>query len=714
MSVFNQSRKNVIRLIFIALVVVIIARLFALQVITTKYQIMANDQGIFRKVVYPDRGLIFDRKHRAILRNTIIYDLMVTPGKIKGSDTALLCQILGIDTAEFRKRIVNCIIKNRSYRPSVFEALLSQEKKAKIDESLFKFAPGYFLQERPVRDYPYDAGGNILGYLSEVDTNYIKSHPNDGYLSGDYAGKTGIERSYEKVLMGQRGIEFYKRDNKNRLTDKLENGIYDTAAIAGQNMYTSIDIELQALGEKLMENKLGSIVAVDPKTGGILCMVSSPTFKPKLLTGAQRKKHIAELLLNPALPLLNRAVAATYSPGSTFKTLQALIGLHEGVINTEFRVTCGGAFYGCGGAHPMKCLDKGTFNLRSAITVSDNTYFATVMQRVIENRAYPSQDSSLANWDRYMYNFGLGHKLGVDVPSEKRGNIPTPALFDKVYGKGRWNYCNFRSVSIGQGEVDVTPIQVANEMAYLANKGWYKIPHMVDSIEGGDKFGLLAKYKEKQGNIDIPDSVFEAVHDGMEGVVDHGTGVGAKLKNIIICGKTGTVENYFRGEKQPNHSFFCGFAPRDNPKIAIMCVVENSGKFGGTFAAPITGLMIEKYLTDSIAGKDRQDKVESLSKLNLIPPRIYAAVRTQDSLMHKRDSAYLVARGYIKTVKDTLNLEDEDTNDALEKLDVSKKDKTDNLPLAPFSKDSNNIKPEAILPQDKKKPETKDTANNNN
>ncbi|MFT3909092.1 MAG: penicillin-binding transpeptidase domain-containing protein [Ferruginibacter sp.] len=713
MSVFNQSRKNVIRLIFIALVVIIVARLFALQVISTKYKILADDQGIFRKVVYPDRGIVFDRKHRAILQNTTIYDLMVTPGKIKGTDTTLLCEILGIDTAEFRKRIINCIIKNKSYRPSVFEALLSAEKMAKINESMFKFAPAYFLQERPVRDYPYDAGGNILGYLSEVDTNYMKNHPNDGYMSGDYAGKTGIERSYEKVLMGQRGIEFYKRDNKNRLTGKLEKGMYDTAAIAGQNMFTSLDIELQALGEKLMENKLGSIVAVDPKTGGILCMVSSPTFKPKLLTGADRKKHIAELLLNPALPLLNRSVMATYSPGSTFKTLQALIGLHEGVINTEFRVSCGGAFYGCGGGHPMKCLDKGTFNLRSAITVSDNTYFATVMQKVIENKAYPSQDSALRKWDQYMYEFGLGHKLGVDVPSEKRGTIPTPALFDKIYGKGRWNYCNFRSVSIGQGEVDVTPMQVANEMAYLANKGWFITPHLVDSIEGGDKFDMLSKFKIKHKDLDIPDSVFEAVHDGMQNVVEHGTGVGAKVAGIVICGKTGTVENYYRGEKQPNHSFFCGFAPRDNPKIAIMCVVENSGKFGGTFAAPITGLMIEKYLNDSIAGKERKDRVEALSKMNLIPPRIYAAIRAQDSLMHKRDSAYLIARGYIKTVKDTLGLEEEDTNDALEKMDTTKKYKAANLPLLPFKNDSNDIKhPEAILPQEKKKPAANDSTNN--
>ena len=692
---------------------IIIIRLFTLQVITSKYKVLADDQGIFRKVVYPDRGIVFDRKNRAILQNTIIYDLMVVPAKIKGTDTATLCNILQIDTAEFRKRIITAIIKNKSYRPSVFEALLTEEKMAKLNENMYRFAPGYYLQERPVRDYPYDAGGNILGYLSEVDTNFLKYHKDEGYLIGDYAGKTGLERTYEKVLMGQRGIEFWKRDNKNRLTDRLEKGIYDTTAIAGQNMYTSIDIELQALGEKLMENKLGSIVAVDPRTGGILCMVSSPTYKPKFLTGAERRKHYADLLLNPALPLFNRSVTATYSPGSTFKTLQALIGLHEGVITTDFRVSCSGAFYGCGSGKPMKCLDRGTFDLRSAITISDNTYFATVMQRVMNNPMYPTQDSSLADWDRYMYAFGLGHKLGIDVPSEKPGNIPTPAYFDKAYGKGRWNYCNFRSVSIGQGEVNVTPIQVANEMAYIANKGWYIIPHLVDSIEGGDKFGLLEKYKKKHSAIEIPDSVFDAVHDGMEGVVDHGTGIAAKVPGIVICGKTGTVENYIGLVKQPNHAFFCGFAPRDNPKIAIMCVVENSGRFGGTYAAPIVGLMIEQYLRDSIAGKERQARVETLSKLNLIPARIYKEVQRRDSLSHAKDSAYLIAKGYIKMLKDTMGMDATDEEDALDQIkkdkeDVKKQNKQDG------NKEPVKNNPAGILPDDKKKiqKEPADSLNN--
>jgi len=698
-------------LVFAGMFVIIILQLMNLQLFSSKYKAQAEDQGTFRKVIYPDRGIVFDRNGKSILQNTTIYDLMVVPGKIKGTDTALLCSILKIDTAEFQKRIINAILKNKSYRPSVFEALLSNEKMAKLTENLYKFAPGYYLQERSVRDYPFDAAGNILGYLGEVDSNILKNPKYTGYVMGDYIGKTGLEKTYEKVLMGQRGIELWKRDNKNRLTDRIENGRFDTVAIAGQNMHSSLDIELQMLGEKLMENKLGSIVAVDPRTGGILCMVSSPTFRPKLLTGAERKKHIAELLLNPALPLLNRTVGATYSPGSTFKTLQALVGLHEGVINTSFRVSCSGAFYGCGTGKPMKCLDRGTFDLRNAITISDNTYFATVMQRVINNPKYPDIDSSLGVWNRYMQAFGLGHRLGVDVPSEKRGLIPSPAFYNKAYGKGKWNYCTFRSVSIGQGEVDVTPMQVANEMAYIANKGWYKIPHLIDSIEGGDKFDMLTTFKEKHSAIDIPDSVFEAVHDGMQGVVDRGTGAAAKVPGINICGKTGTVENYYRGVKQPNHAFFAGFAPRENPRIAIMCVVENSGRFGGTYAAPIVGLMIEKYLKDSITDKARLARIDQLSKLNLIPARIYSELKRQDSLSHAKDSAYLVAKGYIRNIKDTLEMDESDEDEALDKL---KKDKEEIKGGQP-KKDSNDkkiiVKPEALLPDEKKKQEAKDTAN---
>ncbi len=694
------------------MVVIVIARLFTLQIITSKYKILADDQGKFRKVIYPDRGIVFDRNRKAILQNTTIYDLMVIPNKIKGIDTLALCRILGLDTARFNKKMLEVIIKNGRSRPSVFDGLLDDEKMAMLNEAMYKFVPGFYLQERPVRSYPYDVAGNLLGYLSEVDTNFLKKHADEGYQVGDYAGKTGMERTYEKVLMGQRGIEYWKRDNKNRLTERLENGKYDTAAIAGNNMHLALDVELQALGEKLMENKLGSIVAIDPKTGGILCLVSSPTFKPKLLTSSDRKKHIAELLLNPAFPLFNRAVSATYSPGSTFKTLQALIALHDGAITTETKFTCTGAFYGCGGGKPMKCLDLGTFDLRNAIRVSDNTYFANVMQRVINNPKYPNVDSSLSSWDRYMYAFGLGHKLGADIPSEKGGNIPTPAQYDKVYGKGHWNFCTFRSVSIGQGEVNVTPIQVANEMAYIANKGWYITPHLVDSIEGGDKYHLLTKFKEKHKAIDIPDSVFEAVHDGMQKVVEGGTGVSAKVDGITICGKTGTVENYDHGVKQPNHAFFCGFAPRENPKIAIMCVVENSGRFGGTYAAPIVGFLIEKYLKDSITDKNRLAKIEALSKLNLIPPRIFREQRKQDSLMHVKDSAYMIAKGYIKKIRDTVGMDDEDEADALDKM-KNDKEQSKTIPSKNNNKGNKQTnKSDAILPDEKIKPQNKDTVKN--
>ena len=693
MSAFNQSRKNIVVFVFVLMFIVIIAQLAHLQLFSSDLRLQADAQGTFRKVIYPDRGIIYDRHKKSILQNTIIYDLMVTPNKLKGVDTVALCKILNIDTAQFNKKIVEVIIKNGRTRTSVFEALLSDDKQAMLNESMYLFTPGFYLQERSVRSYPFNAAANVLGYTAEVDTNFLKKHKNEGYVSGDYAGMTGIERSYEKVLMGERGIEYWKRDNKNRLTEKLENGKYDTVPIAGNNLHTSLDIELQELGEKLMQNKLGAIVAIDPKTGGILAMVSAPTYQPKYLTGSERRKHFSELFLNPALPLLNRTVSASYSPGSTFKTLQALVGLHEGVIDTKWTVSCSGAFYGCGSGKPMRCLDFGTFNLQSAITVSDNTYFATVMQRVINNPKFPNVDSSLASWDRYMYAFGLGHKLGVDVPSEKKGNIPRPQDYDKVFGKGHWNYCSFRSVSIGQGEVDVTPLQVANEMAYIANKGWYITPHVVDSIEGGDKYAILEQYRKHHDPIDIPDSIFNVVHDGMQGVLEKGTGGNAKVKGITICGKTGTVENYYRGVKQENHSFFCAFAPRENPKIAIMCVVENSGRFGGTYAAPIAGLMIEKFLNDSITDKERLAKIESLSKLSLIPKRIYVEVRKQDSLRHSKDSAYLIAKGFIKIIKDTTGIDDGEDEVGLTKLIKDKKDKENR-----DNKKEDPIKPQAILP----------------
>lgn len=648
MPVYNQSRSRIIQIIFIAVFLIIIGQLLHLQIFSSEYKIQAENNAIYRKVVYPNRGIIFDRSKQAILENTIMYDLVFTPNQIKGTDTALLCKLLNIDTAEFRKRVITAIIKNTIYKPSVFEPLLSNDMYAKLNENMYRF-PGFILSERPVRTYPYNAAGNILGYLGEVDTTFLKKHSTEGYEMGDYAGMTGLERSYEKVLMGQRGVQLYIRDNLSRIQGSYENGMFDTAETAGKNLYLSLDIELQQLGEKLMSNKVGSIVAIDPKTGGILCMVSSPTYNPNSLTGPDRRKNFSQMYTDPRLPLINRAVNASYSPGSTFKTVVGIVGLTEGVIDEKTTVYCPGAYYGCG--RRMGCLDVGTFDLRSAIAHSDNSYFATVYKRIIDQQKYGSADSALRVFNNYAYSFGLGKKLGIDIPTERNGNIPTSKYYAKIFGQ-RWVSCNIISNAIGQGEVETTLSQLANVMAIIANKGWYYTPHLVDSIEGGDEYNLLDSFKIKHHTLSkIPDSVFEAVQDGMQGVMEFGTGAAAQVPGITVCGKTGTVQNPFGKD----HAFFGAFAPRDNPKIAIAVMCENAG-FGASSAAPIASLMIEKYLKDSIPEADRKQEVERVANLNLIPERMKRAL---DSITRLRDSLQQAKMKIQKELKDTIDVEEQ-------------------------------------------------------
>ncbi|HET9055913.1 MAG TPA: penicillin-binding protein 2 [Chitinophagaceae bacterium] len=680
MSVFNQSRKNVIRLIFSIAFIIILIRLVHLQIFSGKYRQLAQENAILRKIIHPSRGIIFDRKGKAILDNTTMYDLMVTPSLVKGADTFSLCRILGIDTIEFKERIITAIIKNTRNRPSVFSPLLPPDKYAKISENLYKFQPGFFLQERQVRLYPYAAAANILGYLGEVDSAFLKSHAEDGYQLGDYTGMTGLERTYEKVLMGERGVQYILKDNLNRPKGPYENGAFDTAAIAGKHLYSAIDISLQELGEKLMANKVGAIVAIDPKTGGILAMVSAPTYNPNLLTGSERRNHFNELYRDPALPLLNRAVNAYYSPGSTFKTLVGLIGLHEGVISPGTTVTCSGGYYGCG--RKMGCHAVGTFSLREAISHSCNAYFATVFRRTIDNNQFPTIDSAMNNWAKYMNSFGMGRRLGVDIPYEKRGLIPTANYYNdpKIFGKNGWNSCTIVSLAIGQGEVNATLIQLANAIAIIANKGFYYTPHIIDSIQGGDAFGLLDPYRQKQYAVKIPDEVYEVVHDGMQQVMESGTAAASKVPGIIVCGKTGTVENSYKGVKQKDHAFFAAFAPRENPKIAIAVMCENAG-FGASSAAPIASLMIEQYLKDSIEGPERKALKERVENLNLIPPRIYKEMINQDSLGIDSELE-------VKENKETQNNKNR-------------------------SKPSQKTKPEVLLPNNKKKTELiKDSTNN--
>ncbi|BFG71429.1 penicillin-binding protein 2 [Sediminibacterium sp. KACHI17] len=689
MPVFNQSRSRVIQFIFAGVFIAITGQLINLQLFSSQYKLAADNNAFYRKVIYPDRGIIFDRKKRGILENTISYDLVVIPSEARGTDTMTLCRLLNIDTATYKRRMRDLIFKNTSVKPSVFEALLTPEMFAKLNENMYRF-PGFSLNERSVRTYPYNVGAAVLGYMAEVDTGFLRRHKGEGYEMGDYFGSTGLENIYEKVLMGQRGIKRYIRDNKGRLQGSWENGAYDTAAVAGKNLYSSIDVELQELGEKLMQNKVGSIVAIDPKTGGILCMVSAPTYNPNYLTGNQRKKHLVDMLyFDPRLPLLNRTVGTFYSPGSTFKTMVGIIGMNEGVIDDNFTVSCGGSYYGCG--RPMGCHAAGTFTLKPAISKSCNSYFAATYRRILENNKYPNRDSALSSFNQYAYSFGLGRRLGVDLPSEKMGNMPTPKYYHGIFGKN-WQSCNIISNSIGQGEITTTLTQLANVMAIIANKGWYYTPHLIDSIEGGDEFGMLDKFKTKHRTKEIPEFVWEEVHEGMQGTMEFGTGFYAKVPGINVCGKTGTVENAYRGEKLKDHAFFGAFAPRENPRIAIAVMCENAG-YGATSAAPIASLLIEKYLNDSISGNDRKAKIEQLAKMDLIPPQMKRQMAKRDSLRQAQQMA--AAK---KAARDTSGVEE-----APEEMET---DSTPNKPAPAKAPKKDSGRTAAVLPEELRKSTT--------
>jgi penicillin-binding protein 2 len=628
MPVYNQSRSRIIQLIFITVFIIIIGQLLHLQLFSSEYKIQAENNAIYRKVVYPDRGIVYDRKKRAILENTVMYDLTVTPNDTKGTDTATMCDILGIDTAEYRKRMVTCVIKNTGYKPSVFAPLVTDEIYARLNENMYKFN-GFVLLERPVRKYPFNAAGNVLGYLGEVDTTFLRRHKDDGYEMGDYAGMTGLERSYEKVLMGQRGVQRFIRDNKNRIQGPYENGIFDTAAVAGRNLYTAMDVDLQLLAEKLLQNKIGSVVAIDPKTGGILAMATSPSYNPNLLTGSQRRQNFAKLILDTARPLLNRAIKGQYPPGSTFKPMGALIALDEGVITPSYGYPCSGAYYACG--RPVKCEHKDAghaANLRLALAHSCNSYFSNVFRMAIDNPAYRSTQAGYLKWKEYMNSFGMGVPLDIDLPSEDKGNIPDTSRYNRDFGGPRWNSCNILTLGIGQDRMLATPLQLANVMCFIANKGYYYTPHFVDSIENEttDDTVFLGKYRRKHYVTHISDEDFDAVQLAMLDVTREGTAVGAQIEGVDICAKTGTAQN----PHGKNHSLFVAFAPMQNPKIAIAVVIENAG-FGATWAAPIASLLMEKYLNDTISAKKLPD-VERLANADLIPAEIKHWYAKQDSI----------------------------------------------------------------------------------
>jgi penicillin-binding protein 2 len=617
MPVFNQSRQTVIRLIFLAVFVILIARLFVLQLLSPQYGIQAMDNAVDRKAIYPDRGLIFDRKGKPILENTITRDLMILPNQLKGIDTMGLCQALGIDTAEFRQRLVTSIIRNGRYRPSVFEASLTLDKFVKLQENIYRFEPGFYLQDRPIRSYPYRAAEHVLGYIGEVDSNILK-RTNFFYQLGDYMGLTGIERFYEKILMGQRGVQYRIKDNKNRLVGSYQNGAFDTAAVAGRNLRTYLDIDVQILAEKMLANKLGAAVAIDPKTGGIIAMASGPTYDPNLLTGSERKKNFSYLLTDTARPLFNRAIKGQYPPGSTIKPMGALIALDEGVITPQYGLGCGGAYYMC--RRPIKCTHAGgghAANLRLALANSCNSYFSHIYRLAVDNPKFGNVKDGYLHWKKYMNSFGMGVRLGIDLPSEDKGLIVDTSFYNRLY-RGSWNSCTNVFLGIGQGEMQATPLQMANLMAIIANKGYFYTPHFVKEIDGkGEADSVLAPFREKHVVTQIPESVYEIVQLGMQDVIASGTARVAMIEGVNVCGKTGTAENYGiingKREKLPDHSWFVCFAPREDPKIAVAVIVENAG-FGATWAGPIARMMMEKYINDSLSEKSKLDSARIAGK----------------------------------------------------------------------------------------------------
>ncbi len=573
----------------------LLCRLFYIQIIDSSYKESAENNSMVREVIYPTRGIIYDRNGKIIVGNKVAYDILVTPREVSPFDTLALAAVLDTDPDFIRSRMAY-YRKYRTrigYQSQVLLKQVPQETYIRFAEVQYKF-PGFRGQMRSVRDYPINAGGNLLGYVSEVDADYIKKHP-ENYRSGDYAGKTGIEAAREEQLRGEKGYHIYLRDSRNRIQTSYKDGELDVEAVPGKNIVTTIDADLQQYGQQLMRNKVGSLIAIEPSTGEILAMVSSPGIDVSQLADIGR--HYAGLSQDPYRPMFNRTVQASYPPGSVFKLVNGLIGLEEGVLKTTDRYPCSHGFtYGAGrklGCH----AHASPLAFKDAIATSCNGYFCYVFRNILENRRYSSIQESFDLWREYVASFGFGHPLGSDFPSELGGNIPTSAYYNKLYGRRGWRFSTIISLSIGQGEIGATPLQIANLCATVANRGWYKIPHI---IKDSDQVKIDPKYHERQYT-KVDTTQFEAAVQGMWMAVNGGGSAGgtafsAAIPGLDLCGKTGTAQN----PRGADNSVFICFAPKDNPRIAVAAYIENAG-FGATWACPIASLLVEKYLNGQIA-----------------------------------------------------------------------------------------------------------------
>ena len=584
-----SERKYVIGAVIILLSIIFLIKLFNIQVKESKFKVSAENNSQRHVTQYPARGLIYDRNGKLIVYNQAAYDVMLIPREMSEFDSIDICYILQITIDDLRKGVKQAK-KYSWYKPSIFLKQISTTTYAKLQEKLFKF-PGFFVQTRTLRRYPTKTAANVLGYVGEANDRLIKN--DDYYKSGDYTGISGLEKTYEKYLRGDKGVKIFLVDVHNRIKGNYKDGFYDEVTVSGSKVTTTLDAELQAYGELLMSNKIGSITAIEPSTGEILCLISSPTYDPNLLVGRIRGTNYKALQKDSLKPLFNRALMAQYPPGSTFKPLQGLIGLQEQVLQTYTKYSCAGP-----SSTPIKCTHNHItpIGLAGSIEQSCNSYYWKVFKSIIDNKKYENTEEGFLAWRDYMISFGFGQKFETDLFNELSGNIPSVAYYDRYYKKGKWSSLTIRSLAIGQGEILATPLHLANYTATIANRGYFIKPHLIKKIENVE----LPSFVTDIYNSGVESKYYTPIIKGMYNVyeAEHGTARWFKVDSLSICGKTGTVQN----PHGDDHSMFIAFAPMDNPQIAIAVVVENSG-YGSTWAAPIATLMIEKYLKKEIKKK---------------------------------------------------------------------------------------------------------------
>ena len=604
------DRENKLLIGLCTMAGILLVKLFSIQIINDSYKQSAENNSKVYTTIYPTRGIIHDRNGKILVGNKVAYDLLVTPSEVKEFDTLGLAEILGVEPqyiidkmAEFRKNR-----RRIGYQSVVMMKKLPPDTYMKFAEVSYQY-PGFRGQSRSLREYPFNAGGNLLGYVSEVNENFLKNHPEE-YKAGDYAGMTGIEAAREKELRGIKGYNIWLRNSQNRIESSFKDGEEDKEAIPGDDITTTIDADLQNYGQRLMKNKVGSLIAIEPSTGEILAMVSSPGIDVEML--ADFGQHYNEIVNDPYKPMFNRTVQAPYPPGSVFKLVNGLIGLQEGVFTPSTQYPCKLGYHF--GKRKLGChAHKSPVNFEESIMMSCNAYYCYVLRDILENKKYENIDEAMNKWKEYVMSFGFGRKLGSDFPSELAGFIPDAAYYNKHYRKGGWKATTVISLSIGQGEIGCTPLHLANLCATLANRGHYYIPHI---IKDSENVTIDPKYKERQYT--MVDTVhFQKVISGMYRAVNSGYGSGgtasiAAVEGLEICGKTGTAQN----PHGDDHSVFICFAPKDNPKIAVAAYVENGG-FGAAYAAPIASLLTEMYLKGEI-GSDRKDLEKRMLDANLL------------------------------------------------------------------------------------------------